>query len=112
MPQEIDEVERRVMQLEIERTALQKEKDPASMERRKTIERELAELKERSSAMKAQWQQEKDTLGAPNSPPCPASSITSPPKAISSPVSARRTSTMPPANSRACSGRTETSRRT
>ena len=64
MPQEIDEVERRVMQLEIERTALQKEKDPASTERRKIIERELAELKERSSAMKAQWQHEKDTLGA------------------------------------------------
>jgi ATP-dependent Clp protease ATP-binding subunit ClpB len=64
MPQEIDEVERRVMQLEIERTALQKEKDAASTERRKIIERELAELKERSSAMKAQWQQEKDTLGA------------------------------------------------
>ena len=64
MPQEIDEVERRVMQLEIERTALQKEKDAASTERRKSIERELAELKERSSAMKAQWQHEKDTLGA------------------------------------------------
>ncbi len=64
MPQEIDEVERRVMQLEIERTALQKEKDAASTERRKIIERELAELKERSSAMKAQWQQEKNTLGA------------------------------------------------
>ena len=63
MPQEIDEVERRVMQLEIERTALQKEKDAASTERRKNIERELAELKERSSAMKAQWQREKDTLG-------------------------------------------------
>src|SRR4051812_25336021 len=64
MPQEIDEVERRVMQLEIERTALQKEKDPTAVERRNAIERELAELKERSSAMKAQWQQEKDTLGA------------------------------------------------
>src|SRR5215213_3501761 len=64
MPQEIDEVERRVMQLEIERTALQKEKDPASVERRETIERELAELRERSGAMKAQWQQEKETLGA------------------------------------------------
>ena len=63
MPQEIDEVERRVMQLEIERTALQKEKDAASMDRRTIIERELAELKERSSAMKAQWQREKDTLG-------------------------------------------------
>ncbi len=64
MPQEIDEVERRVMQLEIERTALQKEKDAASVERRETIERELAELKEKSGAMKAQWQHEKDTLGA------------------------------------------------
>ena len=64
MPQEIDEVERRVMQLEIERTALQKEKDAASIDRRTTLERELAELKERSSAMKAQWQQEKETLGA------------------------------------------------
>ena len=64
MPQEIDEVERRIMQLEIERTALQKEKDPASVERRQALERELAELRERSSGMKAQWQQEKDTLGA------------------------------------------------
>jgi ATP-dependent Clp protease ATP-binding subunit ClpB len=64
MPQEIDEVERRIMQLEIERQALQKEKDPASVERRTALERELAELRERSSAMKAQWQQEKETLGA------------------------------------------------
>jgi ATP-dependent Clp protease ATP-binding subunit ClpB len=64
MPQEIDEVERRVMQLEIELTALRKEKDPASVERRKSIERELAELKEKSSAMKAVWQQEKETLSA------------------------------------------------
>jgi ATP-dependent Clp protease ATP-binding subunit ClpB len=64
MPQEIDEVERRIMQLDIERTALQKEKDAAAVERRTILERELAELKERSAAMKAQWQQEKDTLGA------------------------------------------------
>jgi ATP-dependent Clp protease ATP-binding subunit ClpB len=64
MPQEIDEVERRIMQLEIERQALQKEKDPASVERRQNLERELAELRERSSGMKAQWQQEKETLGA------------------------------------------------
>src|SRR5947209_7708823 len=64
MPQEIDEVERRVMQLEIERTALQKERDPSAVERREQIERELAGLKERSSGMKAQWQQEKETLGA------------------------------------------------
>ncbi len=64
MPQEIDEVERRIMQLEIERTALQKERDPSAVERREQIERELAQLRERSSAMKAQWQQEKETLGA------------------------------------------------
>jgi ATP-dependent Clp protease ATP-binding subunit ClpB len=63
MPQEIDEVERRIMQLEIERQALQKEKDSASMERRAILERELAELKERASGMKAQWQGEKETLG-------------------------------------------------
>jgi ATP-dependent Clp protease ATP-binding subunit ClpB len=63
MPQEIDEVERRIMQLEIERMALQKEKDPSAVERRSAIERELAELRERSSAMKAQWQQEKEMLG-------------------------------------------------
>jgi ATP-dependent Clp protease ATP-binding subunit ClpB len=64
MPQEIDEVERRIMQLEIERTALQKERDPSAVARREQIERELAELRERSSGMKAQWQQEKETLGA------------------------------------------------
>jgi ATP-dependent Clp protease ATP-binding subunit ClpB len=64
MPQEIDEVERRIVQLEIERQALQKEKDPASVERREALERELAELRERSAGMKAQWQREKETLGA------------------------------------------------
>src|SRR6059036_1646825 len=53
MPQEIDEVERRIMQLEIERTALQKEKDKSAVERRKSIEKELAELRERSAGMKA-----------------------------------------------------------
>ena len=64
MPQEIDEVERRVIQLEIERQALQKEKDKASRERLKNLERELAELKEKSAGMKAQWQQEKEVLGS------------------------------------------------
>jgi ATP-dependent Clp protease ATP-binding subunit ClpB len=62
MPQEIDEVERRITQLEIERRALEKERDPASVERREGVERELAELRERSSGMKAQWQMEKETL--------------------------------------------------
>src|SRR5580698_6143837 len=62
LPEEIDELERRAMQLEIERTSLRKEKDAASKERREAIERELAELKERSEAMKAQWQKEKDAI--------------------------------------------------
>ncbi|MEN9791867.1 MAG: hypothetical protein RLZZ63_1525 [Gemmatimonadota bacterium] len=63
LPQEIDEVERRVVQLEIERQALAKEKDAATVERRTALEQELAQLKERSGAMKAQWQLEKDALG-------------------------------------------------
>jgi ATP-dependent Clp protease ATP-binding subunit ClpB len=50
------------MQLEIELTSLKKEKDAASKERRKAIERELGELKERSQAMKEQWQKEKDAI--------------------------------------------------
>jgi ATP-dependent Clp protease ATP-binding subunit ClpB len=62
LPTEIDEVDRRVMQLEIELTSLKKEKDAASKERRKAIERELDELRERSATMKAQWQAEKDAI--------------------------------------------------
>jgi ATP-dependent Clp protease ATP-binding subunit ClpB len=62
LPTEIDEVDRRVMQLEIELTSLRKEKDTASKERRKAIERELDELRERSATMKAQWQKEKDAI--------------------------------------------------
>jgi len=64
MPTEIDEVERRIMQLEIEHQALEKESDEASVSRREAIERELAELRERASAMKAQWQSEKEAIGA------------------------------------------------
>ena len=52
------------MQLEIEKQALRKETDAASLERRTALERELAELKEQAAGMRAQWQQEKDTLGA------------------------------------------------
>src|SRR2546429_3788667 len=62
LPQEIDEVERKIVQLEIERQALAKEKDKASKERREKIEQELAGLRERSNAMKAQWQAEKDAI--------------------------------------------------
>jgi ATP-dependent Clp protease ATP-binding subunit ClpB len=64
LPQEIDEVERRIVQLEIERQALAKEKDKATVERRTAIEHQLAELREKSGGMKAQWQLEKDALGS------------------------------------------------
>ncbi len=59
MPEEIDELERRAMQLEIELTSLAKEKDDASKARTEALERELAELREQSAGMKAQWQAEK-----------------------------------------------------
>jgi ATP-dependent Clp protease ATP-binding subunit ClpB len=62
LPTEIDEVDRRIMQLQIELTSLRKEKDSASKERREAIERELAELKDQSDTMKAQWQKEKDAI--------------------------------------------------
>ena len=62
LPTEIDEVERRVVQLEIERQALQKEKDKASRERLEKLERELSDLRERSAAMKAEWQREKASI--------------------------------------------------
>jgi ATP-dependent Clp protease ATP-binding subunit ClpB len=63
LPQEIDEVERRIVQLEIERQALLKEKDKAGVERREAVEAEISELRERSSGMKAQWQAEKSAIG-------------------------------------------------
>jgi ATP-dependent Clp protease ATP-binding subunit ClpB len=62
MPTEIDVIEREIMQHEMERQALKKEKDPASKERLKKLEKELAELKERSSALRAEWQREKALL--------------------------------------------------
>lgn len=62
MPQELDEVERRRMQLEIEREALKKESDAASRERLENLERELADLKERSAQLMGQWQHEKQVI--------------------------------------------------
>jgi ATP-dependent Clp protease ATP-binding subunit ClpB len=62
VPTEIDEVDRRVMQLEIELTSLEKETDSASAERREALQRELSELKERSDAMRARWQNEKQAI--------------------------------------------------
>jgi ATP-dependent Clp protease ATP-binding subunit ClpB len=62
LPQEIDEVERRVVQLEIERQALLDESAGPARERRRVIEAELAELREKSQGMKARWQAEKDVI--------------------------------------------------
>jgi ATP-dependent Clp protease ATP-binding subunit ClpB len=62
MPTEIDQLERRATQLEIEKQALKKESDPNSKERLGVIEKELAELREKSNALKANWKREKDLI--------------------------------------------------
>ena len=62
LPSEIDEVERHIVQYQIEQTALAKERDAASRERRTDLERGLAEARERSAAMKARWQAEKEAI--------------------------------------------------
>ena len=62
MPQELDEVTRRVMQLEIEEAALKKEKDAASKARLETLRRELAELKHQGDTLRAQWEAEKEGI--------------------------------------------------
>jgi ATP-dependent Clp protease ATP-binding subunit ClpB len=61
-PQALDEVDRQIMQMEIEREALKKEKDKASKERLGSIEKELADLRERSKAITARWQTEKQAI--------------------------------------------------
>jgi len=63
MPAELDEIERRIMQLEIERVSLAKESDEPSRERLERLDRELAELKERSGGLKGRWQGEKEAIG-------------------------------------------------
>jgi ATP-dependent Clp protease ATP-binding subunit ClpB len=63
MPTEIDQIERAIMQGEMEKQALKKEKDTASKERLSKLEKELADQKEKSAALKAQWQKEKEILG-------------------------------------------------
>jgi ATP-dependent Clp protease ATP-binding subunit ClpB len=62
MPEEIDELERRVKQLEIERAALQKETDDASRERLEALEQELADVKEESEGLQAHWSLEKEEI--------------------------------------------------
>ena len=64
LPVELDEVERRIMQLEIEREALRKEKDAASVERLGRLDRELADRKEARTRLHIQWQQEKASIQA------------------------------------------------
>jgi ATP-dependent Clp protease ATP-binding subunit ClpB len=64
LPEEIDQLDRRTLQLEIERQALRKEKDPASSERLEKIEAELADVKERANALRARWQNEKNVIEA------------------------------------------------
>ncbi len=63
MPAELDEIERRMMQLEIERVSLAKETDEPSRERLEKLDRELADLKERSAGLKSRWQAEKEAIG-------------------------------------------------
>jgi ATP-dependent Clp protease ATP-binding subunit ClpB len=63
-PAELDEIDRKIMQLEIEKEALKKEKDEASKERLERIEKDLAELQEESSRMRAHWQLERDAIQA------------------------------------------------
>ncbi|MDB5042391.1 MAG: clpB, partial [Candidatus Eremiobacteraeota bacterium] len=63
VPSELDDLQRRVMQLEIEREALRKESDAASKERLEKIEGELANLREEADAFNARWQAEKQALG-------------------------------------------------
>jgi ATP-dependent Clp protease ATP-binding subunit ClpB len=63
-PQELDAVDRQIMQLEIEREALKKEKDPASKERLQVLEKELADLREEARQLNARWQAEKDAIQA------------------------------------------------
>jgi ATP-dependent Clp protease ATP-binding subunit ClpB len=61
-PEELDELDRRILQLKIEREALKREQDPASRERLGKLEHELADLEEKSNALTAAWQAEKEKL--------------------------------------------------
>ncbi|MCW3039670.1 MAG: clpB [Solirubrobacterales bacterium] len=62
VPVEIDEVERRIMQLDIELASIARESDDASLQRREALDRERAELAEKAAAMRADWQREKDSI--------------------------------------------------
>src|ERR1700686_726227 len=62
LPTDIDQLDRRATQLEIEKQALKKEDDPNSKERLRVIEKELAEIREKSNTLKANWKKEKDAI--------------------------------------------------
>jgi len=66
MPEEIDELERRIIQLEIERQALRKEREKSAKEKLNKVNKEIAELKERSNILKVHWQREKELIEAMN----------------------------------------------
>ena len=61
-PEELEEISRKIMTLEIERTSLEKEKDDKTLDRKSEIERELANLKEKETALNDQWKREKESL--------------------------------------------------
>ncbi len=61
-PEELDEIDRKILQLEMEKLSLKKETDSASLERLEKLEKELADLKEQQSALNAQWQAEKEFI--------------------------------------------------
>lgn len=61
-PEQLDEVDRKILQREMERLSLQKENDPASRDRLETLDRELADLKEQQTQLNAQWQSEKEVI--------------------------------------------------
>ncbi len=61
-PEELDEIDRKILQLEMERLSLEKESNPASRERLERLEKELADLKEEQRTLNAQWQSEKDII--------------------------------------------------
>ncbi len=63
MPEEMDEMNRKIMQLQIEELALKKEDDALSRERLSALQKELSELRDRFNARKAQWENEKDSIG-------------------------------------------------
>ncbi|MGD1897146.1 MAG: ATP-dependent chaperone ClpB [Phormidesmis sp.] len=62
-PEELDEIDRKILQMDMERLSLQKESDPASIDRLEKLEKELADLKEEQGELSARWQSEKDTIG-------------------------------------------------